>query len=339
VLKFEDIYSEKTMNERFGSEVRPKKKVNYLEYIKKKCDERGIFLIADYDNHEDDLNKTLIYTEIFGGLGGILLRSPRKSIQKHMLMLSLENKNNTNKDYLDKILEHKDKYNSKKQNRESKSVIILPGSNMLENGEVNFLEVLKFISKFPDALVKLHPITNECDVKKMKYIFGDRIVEGEYSAFDIFIKSENVLAHNCSEFSLYSKLFEKNFFDYNNENLCNGTYRCLNEIAENKEELLHLINSDLSGIILEENYEERIEIFLDIFEQVHFKNIYSEYNLKEKIKEIIVYNEEDLFELNLFLLKEKNIKLNIEIKDFKKEYKEELEKFANKIKLELNFNG
>ena len=258
-----------TLKKRLGHIVR-KKDIPFEKFIANECKKRNIELLFDLNDVESDRD-CLIYTEFFGGLGGVMLRPQNFTRQLKMYYASLQHSCDVKVDFPGQVLKAGDKYKLGVNDKTYEKVALLPGSNMLGTHTKKEL-VQKAVDS--GAFLKPHPITTGKVLELLDEFWYGKVLPKESSGFNLFINAKEIWTTRYSEFSLFSILTNKKFNFIDEENIANrGSYKSLNlalEIfgAQNSIGLNKILNSYKSGVFFREfNIEKDIIDFLDFFEK------------------------------------------------------------------------
>ena len=260
--------SEKTKKERLGHIVR-KKDIPFESLLQEECKRRNIELLFDL-NDEESNRKCLIYTEFFGGLGGVMLRPQNFIRQFKQYNGAYEENKEIKRDFAKLIDRAGDKYELDEKGDSCDKLVLLCGSNMLGTHTKKEL-IQEAVNQ--GAMLKPHPITTKKVLKLLHEFWDGRVYESEQSGFELYKNAKEIWTTRFSEFSLFSILQEKklHFID-NNLVTERGSYKSLNLYLEctgrqDKESLNKILNSYRSGIFFKEfNTEEDIKKYLDFFE-------------------------------------------------------------------------
>ncbi|MGL4999973.1 MAG: hypothetical protein ACRC5T_13500 [Cetobacterium sp.] len=283
--KFEDGNDPDVLLQRLGK-VKRIMPIPFLEILKDEANKRKISLRFDVGEDSFDYRtneKVLIYSEIFGGLGGLSLRSPDDRIKYALLSDAFYEsvENDKKKNYKQIVLSSQDKYELKNNIENSKKILFLPGSNILKK-TTSIQDIKKYVDLGFD--IKLHPLTNNRHIEEVKKIFvGCKIYDSDESGFNLMLNANEVAGTLNSELIIYSILLEKNvhLLENPNEFLFGPHYAIIKSSMGNENNkrdsfiiLNNILNSNMSGIFLpDKNSEKDIIDFLDKYEEAfHLKN-------------------------------------------------------------------
>jgi hypothetical protein len=260
--------SQEVIKKRLGH-IQRKKEIPFLDILSDECKKRGIELLFDLNDIESE-RRCLIYTEFFGGLGGVMLRPQNFVRQFKQYNGAYEDNEEIKVDFSNFIDLAGDKYKLDEKGVTCDKLVLLCGSNLL--GSHTKKELIQGAVN-QGAMLKPHPITNEKVLNLLHEFWSGKVYEPEQSGFELYKNAKEIWTTRFSEFSLFSILQEKklHFID---DNLLGvrGSYKALNLYLEctgrqNKESLNKILNSYRSGIFFKEfNIEEDIKKYLDFFE-------------------------------------------------------------------------
>jgi len=258
----------KTIKKRLGH-IKRKKEIPFLNFIENECKKRGIELLFDLNDMESKRD-ALIYTEFFGGMGGVMLRPQNFVRQMKIYTQAHKDPEKRTTDFSKLVAAAGDKYELEAQGETRKKIVLLPGSNMLgTHTDKGLIEA----AVNQGAFLKPHPITDKRVLGLINEFWPGKVYNSETSGFYLYSNAQEIWTTRYSEFSLFATLEEKkiNFID---DDLVDkrGSYKGLNLFLEinncrNKKALNNVLNSNKSGIFFKEhNSEADIIEFLDFFE-------------------------------------------------------------------------
>lgn len=263
-MKFENGNDKELLKERLGDDLIRINKIPFIDFIKQECDKRKINFIFDYNEYFDGKDN-LIYTEFFGGLGGIILR-PTHPIHKYKSYTDAINDNNTNKDFSELVKTAGDKYKMNGSFQKYERIIIFPGSNCIHK-EVNHRDVM--IAVAAGAKIKPHPLTCGANLDNIKEVFGaDNVLDPRISGFELVKNAELVYCTKQSELTMYAILLGKVVRYIEMDKISgSGCYRSILKFIDfqnnKKDSINKLLNSWKSGVFFPDSNKEDICKYLD----------------------------------------------------------------------------
>ena len=239
------------------------------KYLIKRCAELGINKVS-YDVVYGKYPEDLRYSEFFAGLGGLQIGPCDGSLVRRMYSRKYDTSSNIDfAEALDLNTNLVDKYVLHSYPIEFlyKGVVILPGSNLLEQvidkGKLNAAACL-------GAKVKLHPLTREEHIKFLtNQYYEAAIIPTKYSGYSCILNTNLVYATGSSELGLYAMLLGKTVVDIGTGTPVGGyadSFARVIDAPNQKDELNLLLNNPASGIILPHTcYKKQVDEYLDIY--------------------------------------------------------------------------
>ena len=233
------------------------------EYISKRCAEEGI--LASYDMSYGGAPHELMYTEIFGASGCIMIKPMDVRFWGQMLN---KVESDVNPMRLKTLLEAGDKYNICNypySPSKVKEVLFLPGSNLLKCLPKKLIKDLVFRGVY----IKPHPITTSHDYQMMMIDFGDKYLNLQESGWDLMKAANKVYCTGSTELGLYAALHDKlviplRYIDKEqHKEVYWGFYEHINKLKQ-------LISTPLSGIIFnDDTYKEQVDAYLNFYKEMY----------------------------------------------------------------------
>lgn len=102
-----------------------------------------------------------------------------------------------------------DKYINMKTGDTHKSVVFLPGSNLIWD-QTSKENLYRIMHEDQDAVIKPHPLTNKEDIRKLKLSFGvTRMLDTRQSGFEALVGADKVYVTATTELCAYATLMGK----------------------------------------------------------------------------------------------------------------------------------
>lgn len=242
-----------------------------IEKIKEVCTSNKIkyrFEIEPNDNRN-----ILSYLNFMGAINGIYIRSCDAQLNKQIIYECLNDQDKSNLinniNYIRRIVDFMDnKYKSeKKMLSKVNSVVILPGSNILDI-TIDYAIVNDAIGD--GAYIKPHPYTTDEDIVKLKNRYGKKVLDKGYGGCDIIKNAKKIYITGASELSLYAIVLGKVVVDIGNNNArLRGGYCAIFDVLVGLPHYIRpiaikkILSHKSSGIFFPFDYEEKdIEDFI-----------------------------------------------------------------------------
>ncbi|MGL5099974.1 MAG: hypothetical protein ACRC6B_08100 [Fusobacteriaceae bacterium] len=168
-----------------------------------------------FETEPQEKPKVLSYFDLMSSCQGVYIKSldSRKNIKILESCIGDSKENYTDLNYCAYVREKmEDKYNlfSFPCDVELDSVIILPGSNILDI----IVDDFKLIRAVSDgAYVKPHPFTSAKDIQYLEQMFGNKVLNKDIGGCEVIKKAKKVYTTGSSELALYSILLGKVVID------------------------------------------------------------------------------------------------------------------------------
>ncbi len=210
-------------------------------------------------------------------LGGILISSRNAEINCRMMDRIMYDPTLYD-DLVPEILSKvKDKYVLSNDMPAYDSVIFLPGSNLFST--VDWDKVDEIMIDYPEAVIKLHPVTTPTSVNRVKNRWGTRVIAEDVSGMHLLNNAKTIWTSYNSEIGLIAAMMKIPFGVINKwgdafSMIYSPIYRQLKykDIEHNYNVVSKIVSCTYSGYVFswQEDYSERIE---DYFIKVKsFKN-------------------------------------------------------------------
>lgn len=230
-------------------------------------------LILDYDQSNSTHVLDLRYTEIFAGLGGVLVGP--KDIDKAMDMLAYavnndkrteEGKVPCNASFISGLV---DKYSSVNFDYDfPEKVVILPGSNLLEQ----CVDKVALNQAYDEgAAIKPHPLTNRAHRELFKREYGARLLPPNYSGTALVKNCKTIYTSGSSELTLMGLLLGKEIIEIGVGEPVGGylpIWKFLSLYYNKRFYLNKLMNSVAGGIFFPHTTEEEMAEYFKIYQKV-----------------------------------------------------------------------
>ncbi|MGL4999971.1 MAG: hypothetical protein ACRC5T_13490 [Cetobacterium sp.] len=183
-----------------------------------------------FETEPQEKPKVLSYFDIMSSCQGVYIKSldAKKNVKILESCIGDSKENYTNANYCAYIRERmEDKYNLSffPSDVELNSVIILPGSNILDI----IVDDFKLIRAVSDgAYVKPHPFTSLKDIQYLEQMFGNKVLNKDIGGCEVIKKAKRVYVTGSSELALYSVLLGKVIIDISKDvNYKIGSYQSI----------------------------------------------------------------------------------------------------------------
>lgn len=168
-----------------------------------------------------------------------------------------------------------------------KRVVFLPGSNIF-NQCVSREWLEREMMRFPQTVIKPHPLTNEETLRRLGISFGyECIIDRNASSLPYLHGADVVSTPTSSELGLYATLLGKSIqnittISFEARGVYNPIYRLLWDSSDPKATLHHLLNSPFSGIYHKDdpNIGSKMDKFFEVAMALRdlFKPLVREYS-------------------------------------------------------------
>lgn len=223
-----------------------------VEYFNKRIGKKNQYDLS-YLGTKDEF----IHTPIFNDM--LYLKTASDSFNTHLIK-SIET---TNREV---ELSLKPKYLQVAWDRPIDEMIVLPGSNLMNRLDGDFLDALSSRG----AYFKLHPVT--CRLDKFTVMTRRKAIEDFYSGIDVIRCSKTVWAADCSELGLIAKYLGKEVKRAYLKGY-RGTYVAL---YNNMDSMSTWLNAAESGVVRMTHYKEDIDAYIEHYRR-HYDDLCSVY--------------------------------------------------------------
>lgn len=243
------------------------KSLQLADLFLEKATRRGI--VAEYDLSYNGSPQAFSYTEMFINAGGLYVR-PCDSHFRHKYIKAQEWPKVSN-GYREHILANiGDKYSTQIDPiYHSKTVVILPGSNILKTIAKN--ELIKIAETIPKVIFKPHPLILEQDYKELCGMLAHTdayVIAPMFSGMYLVERAEDVFTLRCSEVGVTAGLLGKNVHIIPSREVT-GPYHSFYEALFDGY-LWDYVESPKSGLFLDlPGVDDRMEEYLDAYQRFY----------------------------------------------------------------------
>lgn len=234
-------------------------KINQSNFIAEYLVEqlKGIVKTVDYDLGFNGTAANILYTEILGGHGCIMLKTANPVFNSKMLDYCT-----ATRDF--NYTEPCAKYDQLKlpPPHDLHSVVVLPGSNKLKH--VFREDIIAAYNR--GAFIKPHPMTNKKDIASLKSHFKEKLLYKDEDGGRILKAAKTIYTYPFSELGIYAALNNKNVAILGSEINEQGTYYHFYSKLHN---IKTIVRSPLSGIITPtDDYKEQIDCWISAYKRL-----------------------------------------------------------------------